>query len=270
MRRILTSRTTVATASAAFQNLSSGSGKSMDAVNAELKRKFDTSLKRFYDNLGTALKTTKRSLKDEARTQFKGVARNILAVTPPMKSDYVRWGKDGKGSERVDFASGRERGRNKILSNMAGVLRVVKSNSLVIKKERREPLSYYLSVRQENRRPKKHPEKARVAVSRTQWNMIKKFLFERQGWILSGWKALTGQFSIGLKEWIQRKNLSSSCRIIDNDNLFGFEAVNGSHAVMDASVQARIRFGLDRQSKAMENAFKNRSERLIRQGLLAP
>jgi len=268
MKTITRSVRTVSVASSGFTPLSSSSGKSMDATNVRLQKEFEDSLKRFYSNLATALKVTKRKLKDEAKTQYKGVARNILAVTPPMRSDFVQWGKTNKGSDRVDFATGRQRGRNKILSNMAGVLKVIRANTLEYKKERREPLSYYLAVRQENRRPKKHPEKARVAVSRNQWNMIKKFLFERQGWILSGWKAMTKQFSVGLKDWVERKNLTSTCKVIDTETMYGFEAINGSKAVMDASIQARIRFGLDKQSKAMENSFKNRTERLMREGKL--
>jgi hypothetical protein len=244
-------------------------------------QQFQKAETRFYEVLTKYLEGSKRSVKKAMYVQFRGVARNILNVTPPL---YSGQGTGMMMGSRINWGQGRIAGQIRIRQSMENVITVLNENEerrlakirekkwntlakamsksgvsgtkpstfSMLELEDREPLSWYLSIQPEHKRQRKIKPVDQLRINRSQFLALEKELFARQGYIPSGWKQMLKTFGLAIPAWVNRHNLAGSCQIIDTDIFYGFRATNNTNAKMSASVERRISVALNAQANKME------------------
>lgn len=242
---------------------------------------FRKSEARFLDSLKKYLAGSSRDVKKAMYTQFRGVARNIVNITPPL---YAGEGTGMMMGSRINWGQGRIQGQIRIRQSMENVITVLNENAerkmaklrqknfkafaraaakqglnavapatfSMLENEDRDPLSWYLSIQPEHKRQRKLKPVDQLKINRSQFLALEKELFARQGYIPSGWKAMMRTFGISIPGWVSRHNLGSFCKIFDTKTVYGFRAVNQTNARMSSQVEYRIAVALNAQANKME------------------
>jgi len=163
---------------------------------------------KFYRALEMMCVTNKRTAIEVINENFKGVIRNLLALSPPMggkKGDFKLNAK-GKKTGGVDFASGKRRGQNAIVADLGKAFQKVgkkkfgKKNLLAFSTEQ-EALGWYLGARNSRKRIKGAPKRP---ASAQQINFVRKSVLDRQGSFAAGWSKAANYFGISLPKWISK------------------------------------------------------------------
>lgn len=241
---------------------------------------------RFLHTLRQYLAGSTRDVKKAMFTQFRGVARNILNITPPL---YAGQGTGLMMGSRINWGQGRIQGQIRIRQSMENVITVLNENEErkmaklrqknfkafaraaarqglhatapstfnMLETEDRDPLSWYLSIQPEHKRQRKLKPIDQLKINRSKFLALEKELFARQGYIPSGWKAMMRTFGIPIPGWVSRHNLGSFCKIFDNGKVYGFRAVNETRARMSSQVEARITVALNAQANKMERQLED-------------
>lgn len=164
---------------------------------------------KFYRALEMMCVTNKRTAIEVINENFKGVIRNLLALSPPMggtEGDF-KFNAKGKKTGGVDFATGKRRGQNAIVADLGKAFRKVKSPKASWFRNEADALAWYLKSRNSRKRIKGNYKRQ---ASASQINFVRKSIFDRQGSFASGWKKAADYFGISLPKWVSRWDGSRS------------------------------------------------------------
>jgi hypothetical protein len=158
---------------------------------------------KFYRALEMMATTSKRTAIEVINENFRGVIRNLLALSPPMggKQGGFKFDAKGKKTGSVNFAGGKEKGKNAILADLSKAFQKVGKKNLLAFSTEQEALTWYLGARDSRKRIKgapKHP------ASTQQINFVRKSVLDRQGSFAAGWSKAANYFGISLPKWISK------------------------------------------------------------------
>jgi len=217
----------------------------------------------FTKTLGAFIGAQRKDKKLLIVEQFKGVVRNMYAVTPPM-DEAVKYPKPGQRSRGIviDFGKGKRAGKRTILADLKNAMKVTRKGS----DDASGYLSFYLKMRNARKRMK-------VALHRKVTNRVFQFVKEkilaRQGWTPSGWGAAAARFGLRPPQWIARHTgLKGSITIFENEDYIEFEAINPTnHKNASEDSEARLKASIFRQAEAMERWMKWKAEKDLQKKL---
>jgi hypothetical protein len=194
---------------------------------------------KFYSNLNLMIEGSKRGMKKVVKTQFKGVVRNMLSVTPPNggTSPSLQRNDDGEKTGRVDFDSGLKAGRAAMLKDIKNAFWQMDPKSPIMQKRwesdvtlrmlnepKEETLKWYLSVRNKRKRVNS-PIRRPASVNNVSY--VLEYLHSRQGTTLAGWLNVARHFSLSLPRWVSRWGGSkSNFKVQDGDDVYYIYAEN--------------------------------------------
>jgi hypothetical protein len=158
---------------------------------------------KFYRALDMMVATSKRTAIEVINENFRGVIRNLLALSPPMGGKQADFKLNAKGKKTggVDFAAGKERGKVAILADLNKAFKTVGKKNLLAFSNEQEALDWYLGARNSRKRIKGNPKRA---ASARQINFVRKNILDRQGSFAAGWSKAANYFGISLPKWISR------------------------------------------------------------------
>jgi len=158
---------------------------------------------KFYRALEMMAATSKRTAIEVINENFRGVIRNLLALSPPMggKQGDFKFNAKGKKTGGVDFAKGKEKGKNAILADLSKAFQKVGKKNLLAFSTEQEALSWYLGARNSRKRIKGAPKRP---ASTQQINFLRKNILDRQGSFAAGWSKAANYFGISLPKWISK------------------------------------------------------------------
>ena len=216
----------------------------------------------FTKTLADFIKLQRKDKRLLITEQFKGVVRNMYAVTPPM-DEAVKYPKPGQRSRGivVDFAKGKRAGKINILADLKNAMKVTRKGS----DDASGYLSFYLKMRNARKRMKATLHRK---VTNRVFQFIKEKIFARQGWTPSGWGAAAARFGLRPPQWIARHTgLKGSITIFENEDYMEFEAINPTNHKASKESEMRLKASIFRQAEAMERWMKWKAERDLRKKL---
>jgi hypothetical protein len=169
---------------------------------------------KFYRALEMMAATSKRTAIEVINENFRGVIRNLLALSPPMggKQGDFKLNAKGKKTGGVDFAKGKEKGKNAILADLSKAFQKVGKKNLLAFSTEQEALSWYLGARNSRKRIKGAPKRP---ASTQQINFVRKNILDRQGSFAAGWSKAANYFGISLPNWISRWGGARSRMVVE-------------------------------------------------------
>lgn len=189
----------------------------------------------FYRNLALLIGTSKRGMKAVVKTQFKGVVRNMLSVTPPNggTSPSLQRNDNGDKTGRVDFDAGLKAGRAAIMKDIKNAFWQMDPKSptnqkrwdwsvtdRLLSESAQETLDWYLSIASRKKR-KRVNTRIRRPASRKNVDFVIDYLHSRQGTTLAGWYNVAKHFSISLPSWVKRwGGAKSRFKVDEGDDLY--------------------------------------------------
>jgi hypothetical protein len=169
---------------------------------------------KFYRAVEMMAATSKRTAIEVINENFKGVIRNLLALSPPMggKQGDFKLNAKGKKTGGVDFASGKIRGKNTIAVDLGKAFRKVKNPKTSWFINEVDALSWYLKSRNSRKRIKGNYKRQATVL---QINFVRKNILDRQGSFAAGWSKAANYFGISLPNWISRWGGSRSRMVVE-------------------------------------------------------
>lgn len=216
----------------------------------------------FTKTLGDFIGAQRKDKKLLIVEQFKGVVRNMYAVTPPM-DEAVKYPKPGQRSRGIviDFGKGRKAGKINILADLKNAFKQTKKGS----DDASGYLSFYLRVRDKRKRMKAQFHRR---VTKNVFDYVKNNLLERQGWTPSGWGAAAARFGLRPPQWIARHTgLKGSISMTEDLDYIEFEAINPTNHPASKYSEARLKASIFRQSEAMQRWLKWKAEKDLQKKL---
>lgn len=225
----------------------------------------------FYAYLQSIYLTGKRTMREQAKTHFRGVVRNMLALTYPMggggKGDAsLKLNSKGQHTGAVDFAAGREAGRRAMASDLKNAFMTpAQAKQTYENKEdlqryydnykhfRNESpaasLAWYLSVRTKKKRVRR---KIQRPISARNWQYVFKELQKRQGFVPAGWKEACEKLGVPMAAWISRMPAKGSCSIQEAPDFYYLEAHNSTQHPDASTLQKRADIAMTIQRNNMK------------------
>jgi hypothetical protein len=217
----------------------------------------------FYNLLNAIVLTGKRSAKDQAKTHFKGVVRNMLALTFPMGSREgasLKLNSKGQHTGSIDFTGGKKAGEIAIKNDLnkafmtpqqAKALKKPLTNFAEYKNESPQTtLTWYLSVRNKRKRISRSLNRAVTGANKS---FVFQQLKKRQGYVAAGWIKAASQFGIALPSWISSQSFArSTCKIDDAPNFFYITAICGTNHPNANVLQSRAAIAMNMQANNMK------------------
>lgn len=217
----------------------------------------------FTKTLAEFIKLQRKDKRLLITEQFKGVVRNMYAVTPPM-DEAVKYPKPGQRSRGIviNFRKGRKAGEINIMADLKNAMKVTPRGS----DDASGYLSFYLKMRNARKRMKTVFHRK---VKNRVFQFVKKNILARQGWTPSGWGAAAARFGLRPPQWIARHTgLKGSITTFENDDYMEFEAINPtSHKNASKDSEARLKASIFRQAEAMERWMKWKAEQQLQKKL---
>jgi hypothetical protein len=192
----------------------------------------------FYKFLDMIYASGKRSMKEQAFTHFKGVVRNMQALTYPMGgkeagSASIKRNDKGESTGTVDFAGGKKAGQIAIAAGVNNAFRTPTeakqvfsgealrryfSNLASYKDESPEQaFAWYLSIRDKRMRVRK----IKRPVTAANKAYVYKQLLKRQGYVCAGWNAAAQRFGLSTPKWISEWSTSrGNCNVKDGGDFY--------------------------------------------------
>jgi len=175
---------------------------------------------KFYRALESMVATGKRSAEEVIYENFKGVIRNLLAITPPMggKTPDFKLNAKGQKTGGINFAAGKRRGQDAIEVDIQKAFRRAQKTTSSSFGSEQEALSWYLGARNYRKRIKGKPKRA---AQLKQINFVRKSILARQGSVAAGWSKAAAYFGITLPKWVERHGMARSRLIVERSE-FGY------------------------------------------------
>jgi hypothetical protein len=218
--------------------------------------------KEFTNVIANFIAAQRKDKKTLVVEQFKGVVRNMYAVTPPM-DEAVKYPKPGQRSRGivVNFGKGKKAGQINILKDLSNAFKQTKKGS----DDASGYLKFYLKMR--NSRKRMRPMLHRL-VKKSVVDYVKNNLFARQGWTPSGWGAAAARFGLRPPQWISRHTgLKGSISMVEEADFMYFEALNPTRHRASKDSEDRLKASIFRQVEAMERWLKWKSEKDLQKKL---
>ena len=231
-------------------------------------------LETFSDYLNAIYLTGKRSMKEQAFTHFKGVVRNMYAITFPMggkkRSGSFKFNQDGERTGSVDFPGGKKAGQIVIGRDVNNAFMTPKEAKLVLSGERLG--AYYRTLEQyrnespeatfawylQTRNKYKHPKPGRRPVKAMNKMFVYRQLIERQGFVASGWNKAAAYFGISVPSWIAKYSTSNgSLTVQDQGNVYKLQAICSTQHPNAAELQAGADVAMNMQKQNMKRILLN-------------
>jgi len=239
-------------------------------------------LETFADYLNAIYLTGKRSMKEQAFTHFKGVVRNVYAITFPMggkkKSGAFKFNKDGERTGAVDFPGGKKAGQVVIARDVNNAFMTPKEAQAALSGDR---LAYFYTVfgKYKNESPEatlayylqrqnkhKHPKPGRRPVKAGNKMFVYRELVKRQGFVASGWNKAATYFGISIPSWISKWGTSNgSLSVQDQQNTYRLQAVCSTQHPNATEIQEGVDIAMNMQKQNMKrillDLFKKQNKR---------
>lgn len=218
----------------------------------------------FYQRLHQTIALAKRDAALVIDTQFAGVVRNLLSITPPMGGNganapslkvYKSGTKMGQKTGAVDFTQGKKAGEKTIGRDIKVAFKPLTKEDLRQPwgKERNaetpsETLAWYLGVRNKRKRVRAifRPTRAKNIA------FVRAYLLSRQGSLAAGWSKAAQYFGISLPAWINRWGTSRSKLTVQlSEDGYFIEARNSTSAAGLKSIVERTKIALSMQTGNM-------------------
>lgn len=205
----------------------------------------------FYRALNKMVVTGKRTSIAVIDENFKGVIRNLLAISPPLGGKQADFKLNAKGGKTggVNFAAGKRRGQSTISADIAKAFRKAKSKKLQSFGNEQEALSWYLGARNARKRIKGNPKRP---ASPGQIAFVRKNILARQGSFLAGWSKAASYFKITLPKWVTRHGAARS-RMFPDKSEWGYylTAINVTTHREGDKIERIAKIAMETQTKNM-------------------
>jgi hypothetical protein len=227
----------------------------------------------FYTYLQAIYETGNRTMREQVKTHFRGVVRNMLALTYPMGGKggaSLKLNSKGEHTGSVDFAAGKEAGRRAMASDLKNAFLTPQQAQATYNKEdlkryyenykhyRGESpaaaLAWYLSVRTKKKRVRRA---IRRPVTSANWKYVFKELEKRQGFVPAGWKEACDKLGVPMAAWVSRMSAKGSCSIQDGAEIYYIEARNSTQHPNASDLQARAAIAMTMQRNNMKRLLIN-------------
>jgi hypothetical protein len=223
----------------------------------------------FYTYLQAIYQTGKRTMREQVQTHFRGVVRNMMALTYPMGSSEgasLKLNSKGQHTGAIDYAAGREAGRRAIASDLRRAFLTPHQASMIYKdskrlKEYREnfknyanesgaaALAWYLSMRNKRKRVRRSVLRP---VTPANWQYVFREVQKRQGFVPAGWKEACSRLGVPLAAWISRMPAKGNCSIQEAADFYYLEARNSTQHPDAAALQKRAAIAMTMQRNNMK------------------
>lgn len=223
----------------------------------------------FFTYLQAIYQTGNRTMREQVQTHFKGVVRNMLAMTFPMGSREgasLKLNSKGQHTGAVDFAAGQEAGRRAIVSDLRNAFLTPKQaeehykDKPGIAEYRRNfknyanesgaaALAWYLRIRNKRKRVKRRILRPITAAN---WQYVYREVQKRQGFVPAGWKEACSRLGVPLAAWISRMPAKGNCSIQEAADFYYLEARNSTQHPDAGLLQQRAAIAMTMQRNNMK------------------